>query len=55
MGETLLTLYYWITCAAIFAVGYLCGREVSRDARWDLPTGPDRPIYMEHTHGGEDE
>lgn len=49
MRETLLALCDWIACAAIFAVGYLCGREISRDP----PTEHDRPIYMDHTHGGD--
>ena len=53
MDEVLLTLYDWSVCAAIFAVGYLCGREVSRDAHNDPPTESDRPIYMDHTHGGD--
>lgn len=53
MGETMLTLLDWIACAAIFAVGYLCGREARRDVRYDPPPGADRPIYIDHTHGGD--
>lgn len=51
MSETLLTLFDWIACAAIFVVGYLCGQESSMDP----PPEHDRPIYMDHTHGGETE
>lgn len=51
MRETLLALYEWVVYAAVFAVGYLCGRETNRDP----PPEPDRPIYMDHAHGGETE
>lgn len=53
MGETLLALYDWAVCAAIFAVGWFCGREASREARLDPPSGTDPPIYMEHEHGDD--
>lgn len=53
MGEVLLALYEWALYAAIFAVGYLCGREARRDVRHDPPPESDRPIYIDHTHGGD--
>lgn len=59
MGEALLSLLDWITCAAIFAVGYLCGREASRNDDQDDEgeandwLSPGGPLYMDHTHGGE--
>ena len=54
-----LPLLDWITCAAIFAVGYPCGREASRnDDQDDEGEASDRlspggPLYIDHTHGGE--